>query len=61
MLMGIICIIESGYEIKLLSAWNAIKVVDTHFGWGRNCVQLLLNLQTKGRVYVSIPLGYSPQ
>jgi hypothetical protein len=42
MLMGIICFIESGYEIKLLSAWNAIKVVYTNFGRGRNCVQLFV-------------------
>jgi hypothetical protein len=42
MLIGIICFTESGYKIKLLSERNAIKVVDTHRGRGRNCVQLLL-------------------
>jgi hypothetical protein len=42
MLIGIICFTESGYKIKLLSERNAIKVVDTHRGRGRNCVQLLM-------------------
>jgi hypothetical protein len=42
MLNGIICFTESGYKIKLLSERNAIKVVDTHRGRGRNCVQLLM-------------------
>jgi len=41
--MGIICFIESGYEIKLLSVRNAIKSVMTIFGKGRNCVKLLMN------------------
>ena len=55
--MGIICFTESGYKIKLLSERNAIKVVDTHRGRGRNCVQLLLKSINKWKGVCEYSLG----